>query len=179
MNSKAAFVTLAKEKGLIGKAIFSLCFSTDGGYISFGNIFEKYHTEPIKYTSYQHGNMYQIKLKSYLMESENGKTKVSTNYYSVIDSGTTLTYMPSALNNELINKIGNFCSKFDCKSSYSKGCFKPNQGKTKADVIKTLPKLFFYLGENEDVEMVWLPRNYITADESDTNKFCIGTYSWK
>lgn len=170
---------MAKEKGLIKKEIFSLCYSTEGGYITLGNITDKYHNGEIKYIPYYQGNMYKIKLSSYKVDNDTSKA-ISTNYYTVIDSGTTLTYLPSALFKEMNNKVKEYCDKnSNCNSTIKENCFKPKSGFSKQDVIQKLPTITFYLGDNKEIEMIWKPVNYITTDDSDYSGFCIGTYSWR
>ncbi len=143
-----------------------------------GNINSKYHEGSVKYIPYYQGSMYKVKLSSYKIDSET-KT-VSTNYYTVIDSGTTLTYLPNALFKEMNNKVKEYCDKnSSCNSTIKENCFKPKGGFTKQDVINKLPDITFLFGDNTDLKMVWKPENYVTTDDSDYSGLCIGTYSWR
>eukprot|EP00340_Litonotus_pictus_P007756 CAMPEP_0170521076 /NCGR_PEP_ID=MMETSP0209-20121228/6386_1 /TAXON_ID=665100 ORGANISM="Litonotus pictus, Strain P1" /NCGR_SAMPLE_ID=MMETSP0209 /ASSEMBLY_ACC=CAM_ASM_000301 /LENGTH=480 /DNA_ID=CAMNT_0010807721 /DNA_START=422 /DNA_END=1861 /DNA_ORIENTATION=- len=183
-NKKAAFITLAKQKGLIQKQIFSICYSTTGGFITFGDLTNKYSLaksndlNDIKYINYNSGNMYKIMFKSYSFHKDS-KKEVSSRYYTVIDSGTTLTYLPTDLYKEFNKNLENYCLKNDCKSKFKGGCFEPKAGVSKEEITKLLPNFYFYLGDSGEMEMVWEAKNYVTIDENDRKKFCIGTYSWR
>ncbi len=123
--------------------------------------------------------MYKIKLSSYKVGQDSSKS-ISTNYYTVIDSGTTLTYLPTALYKEMNNKVKEYCDKnSNCYSTIRDNCFKPKGGFSKQDVIQKLPNITFSFSDNQDLQMVWKPENYLTVDDSDYSGFCIGTYSWR
>lgn len=178
-SNNAGFVSLAKEKGLIKNKVFSMCLAKSGGYISLGDysLATQFHKGTPKFIPYFSGNMYKITLNSYQMENSS-VNKISANYYTVIDSGTTLTYLPKSLNEEFINEISNHCKKVNCHTGIdSRGCFNISSGFTKEDVMNKLPKFKFILGDGK-IEMTWLPINYVTVDEKNINNICFGTYSW-
>lgn len=124
--------------------------------------------------------MYKIKFNSYKFSNEAESNKISNSYYTVIDSGTTLTYFPKALNSDIFKKLSAYCKEKDCKSNYYNGCFSLKSGVTKQALEESLPSIAFNLGENnETAEMIWTPNNYLIVDDYDKNKFCIGVYAWK
>lgn len=178
-SNNSGFVSLAKEKGLIKNKVFSLCLARNGGYITLGDYSNKYHNGIPKFIPYYAGNMYKITLNSYQIDNSNSKIKkIPTTYYTVIDSGTTLTYLPKSLNDDFINEISNHCNKVDCHADIdTRGCFKIKKNYNKEDVLKKLPKFKFILGDGK-IEMTWLPINYITVDEKYVDNICFGTYSW-
>ena len=179
-SGRAAFISLAKEKELISKSIFSICFSYKGGYITFGDYTSKYHiNSKINYIPYYQGSMYKINFKSWkAVDTNSNEHLISSSYYTVIDSGTTLTYLPKKLNSEFIDELISYCAKNDCKTKIdNSGCFKAVSNKQ--EILSRLPKFYMYLGENGEVEVVWKPANYLTVDEKNNENLCFGTYAWR
>ena len=179
-RGKAAFISIAKEKELISKSVFSICFSYKGGYITFGDYTSKYHkNSKINYISYYSDTLYKINFKSWkAIDSSARENLIDTSYYTVIDSGTTLTYFPKNLNAQFIEELVNYCIENDCKVQIdNEGCF--IVGNNKEEILKRLPSFYMYFGENGEVEVIWTPANYLIVGDGRNETLCLGTYSWR
>lgn len=175
---ESAFISLAKKRGLFNKAMFSLCYAKQGGYMSIGGYKKDYHTSEVQFLPYvsgRGGRMYEIKLNSLLFQNLNDPIQIDDNYFTVVDSGTTLTYLPNKLKNTFLEHFNYFCNNNDCGITLTNGsCFHLKPNKQLNDIYSLLPSIKFSFAN--DIEINWLPWNYLTPDDNNKSKICIGIY---
>ena len=154
-----------------------MCFATYGGYMTIGGINTAYHKNDIKYLPYAGNKLYQIKLNKIIFDISNpDEFPIEDKYYTVIDSGTTLTYLPKQIKNKFDTYFNNYCkNNSKCLGINITGsCFYINDQKIE-DIYKILPTLSFFL--DNDVELNWRPYSYLTPDNKKKTKWCIGVFS--
>lgn len=175
-------MSTAKERGLIDDMIFSLCFSKHGGYLTIGGVDTTFHNkgEVIKYIPYTGNTQYKVPFESYQFGTETVSRTVDKSYYSVIDSGTTLTYFPKKIYSEFETYFSNYCKSNDCKSTVKGVCFTPKQGYNWDSLYETLPKVYFHLKDKGDkiVKVTWTARDYLIVSETNPRDLCVGITKW-
>ena len=162
------------KSNIIKDNSFSLCFSRNGGYISFGNqdvkAFENAPTE----VNIIESSLYRVDLNKMQFE---GKEVDLKSYRLVLDSGTTIVYLPTEVSNRV---LGHFEQKFkenpeiNSKSELngdSMPCFKTS--KSYEEIVDLMPVITF----SKDSEQIfsWYPQNYL---EKAATGFCFGFTTW-
>lgn len=185
LRNKSAFISLAKEKGLFENAVFTLCYAKNGGYMSIGGYTYKYHKSSIQYFNYisRSGRMYEIPLKKISINNKDDEFEfidIDNKYFTVIDSGTTLTIFPYYLKERFISKFATYCKKNDCGINYNSGsCFNLKSGVNLEDLNNKLPTISFIFSSTDKtnknhVQINWYPSNYITPNEINSSNYCLG-----
>lgn len=169
---------------MIPHTVFSLCFAPNGGYFAVGGVNNTFHTEPeIKYIPFYASNLYKVKLGS--ISLNNNEVEISNNYYTVIDSGTTISYFPRRLYNDLERYINQFCSQINrcLGDSYTSDigfCFKVKDNISTAQFVESMPTLYFTF--ESKVQVPWKPENYLYNSTDSGNDarltYCMGFTSW-
>ena len=161
-NSGKSFVSLMYKYKVINKELFTICLGQKDGYFSIGEIDTKYHKTNISYVPlvWGHTNFY-FKIKNL----EVANTIISTDNYNIfIDSGTTITYFPNAIHNNIMKifkshceKNGNKCGKFvDVESIGHCGMFKSKQERIDA-LNNYWPNIILHL---EGYDYILTPNDY-------------------
>ena len=183
-NSDKNFVTMLYNEKIIKRNLFSLCLSQKGGYFSIEDINTKYHSEPIKYITINKSGFYNININSITINAlkipllKDGKQT----YGAIVDSGTTVTYIPSDLANKIINEINNHCSKEENKGQcgiYQNDkelgpCFTFDNETHLENALNVWPNITFDI--NGEYSYVWTPKNYYFNDTDDKGNYkaCLG-----
>jgi hypothetical protein len=170
--------------GLIQSPTFSICLALNGGYMSLGDVDKSRHKEPIKYTPIYDSVLYSVKLENISIFGQ--ALEISNQLYTVLDSGTTISYFPSEIFIQISNLLELFCSQSDkCigvaqKKISEKGiCFLLEKNINDNEFISSLPYIFFTFENN--LKYNWTPENYIynkTNVNDEQLKFCMGFISW-
>jgi hypothetical protein len=160
--------------------LFSLCFGTDGGYFALGGINHTFHLEDkIKYIDMIPHEFYKFNMVSFNIG--NDEFNVKEEYLNIIDSGTTVSYMPKQLFQQVIERLKQDCNKNDKDKClgfmhYDSGDLCIDQ---RYDV--SLEKFFnsfqtIIVKFNSEVEVQWKPENYLVFLKDRT--YCIGINDW-
>lgn len=184
-NSDRAFPTMLFKEGIITENIFSLCLSTKGGYFSLGEINKKFHKEDtIKYIKVNSSGFYNVKLKSITISS---KVFTYENKGGIIDSGTTISYFPTAIADNIINTFKEHCKTVESEKNISCGklsiqsdvgpCFEFKSNEAMKNAIENAwPSVEFLLEDN--LNFVWEPKHYFFnyTEEDSPKKYmgCLG-----
>ncbi len=165
--------------------MFTLCFAPNGGYFSVGGVNKTQHNGEIQFIDFSANGFYKVKLNDVLVEDKDFSMS-KYNYYTIIDSGTTLSYFPANLYNEMEKQINIECSKIDkcLGDSFTTQigmCFKRKDNISFARFLESLPTITFIFENN--TKYYWKPENYIynyTETNSNDNRstHCIGLSSW-
>ena len=108
-NSGKSFVSILFKNKAIKKEIFSICLGQNDGYFSVGDIDTAYHKHKVIFVPliWGHTNFY-IKL----FNMQVGDDIISTKNYNIfVDSGTTISYFPKEIFNNMINNFNKYCEK--------------------------------------------------------------------
>ena len=170
-NSDKCFVTMLYNEKIISHNVFSLCLSQKGGYFSIGGVNTTYHYEKnITYIPIRKDPFYSLVLDTIHINSINitlinkkGKSK----YSAIVDSGTTITYIPKKPAQKIVKEFNSYCNKEENKNkcgTYSKNkelgsCFTFDNNTHMENAIDIIwPNITFDI--KGGYSYVWTPRNY-------------------
>ena len=183
-NNKYNFVEILYKLGAIKRNVFSLCYAQLGGVFTIGEINNKIHKENITYLPMITDREKYFGLDIHSIYVNNIKVKnFSRGVNSIfIDSGTTISYFPSSLSEEILNIMTEECKKFDKPNACGKYefhsdygyCYYFNSTDDLDYAIKNYwPTIHFKL-ENYDYK--WTPERYVFNDTVNKTKTgaCMG-----
>jgi len=157
--------TLFQDSAHVENRIFAICLAEWGGRLVVGGANRSYHTGPVQWTG--------LELSSYIVELSSmgiGRKTLSSSYgRTVIDSGTTYTYMSTASYNALRKGIEDYCDQHaGCGASRSGTCWNvdPHQG------LKHFPVVNVYFSS---ANTTWEARAYLYLVHSSS----LWCYSFK
>lgn len=164
--------------------MFTLCFAQNGGYISIGEINSTRHLDEIKYLPTVNKN-YAVRLEG--IQVADTVINIPQNTQAIIDSGSTITYIPQNIYNSFRNATEKFCSQpsrcLGTPSITEAGvCLSLYQNINSLQFLQSLPTFIFTFEGN--VKYFWKPENYIfnyTAFKGDAKQsnltFCFAITS--
>ena len=189
-NTEKSFVSILFKKGFIKNNIFTLCFDYYDGFFSIGEIlYESHLNNNISYMNIEKSNFYQVNIIDIEINGKNIHINNESNiiYNSIIDSGTTVSYFPYFIINNIINVIKDICNQeeFKNKCGYIKKIREMGECfifKTKTEmnyaIYNIFPNITFLFQGN--FTFIWEPKNYY-FDNSQNEIMCcfgfIGDYS--
>lgn len=98
-----------KEHGIIEKQMFSLCLGKNGGHFHIGGYnFDKHISGTYWFRILKFQNSYRISATQISVGNITLPLKLSR---LLIDSGTTYTYFPKKVHDEIYLQFKQFCSK--------------------------------------------------------------------
>lgn len=97
------------DNNLIEKKMFSLCLGKNGGYFQIGGYDGQSHLSDVNWTNLQDSGSYIVTLQGISMNNHfiAGSEEYTRGF---IDSGTTFTYLPSKLIEQLTSHFDWFCA---------------------------------------------------------------------
>ena len=182
-NTENSFSSVLYNLKIIPKNIFSLCLAKEGGYFSIGEMLNEAHYNNITYVTLYDNGFYKINIINIKINDKviaiNKKKNSFDNYSSIIDSGSTISYFPNEIGNEIYKEIKNICDK-------SKKCGKLKKDEELGDCYyfsnnndleyaldNIMPNISFNI--NEEYNYIWEPRNYYFNVSNKRQKgFCLG-----
>ena len=182
-NNEYNFVSLMNKVGAIDNNIFGLCFAQIGGYFSIGEINTTFHKEEISYVKMERSSLfYNIEMKDILINDIKINSFYKRKYQVIIDSGTTISYFPEEVFNEIIEKIKSICNSYENKNACGKYDFDKNLGpcfifdnRQHMDdgVFNYWPNFSFILGNNYNYK--WSPEQYVFNESNKKRaRACMG-----
>ena len=174
-NNENNFISILNKVGAIENTIFGLCLAQMGGYFSIGEINNTFHREEITYLKMEKISFFFSLNMNKIYVNDKMITKYSKNKYSlIIDSGTTISYFPEEIFNEMVTNIKSICSSSQNRCGYYEydrdfgPCFSfDSRNQMEEAVYKYWPNISFIL---EDYKYNWTPDEYLF---NDTNKMKI------
>ena len=162
-NNIKSFISMMYRKQFIPQNLFSLCLDNEGGYLSLGNIYTKYHicTE-IEYIDYNPTKeSYEIKTEKIQIKD----IEIKSEYISIINSGSTITYFPEQVFNEISYAFFSICSEYNGQC----GELKRIEGYgicsdfKNTDIYFNATRYIFPLIKIKfnNYEFIWKPKNYV------------------
>ena len=176
-NNVKSFISMMYRKQFIPQNLFSLCLDNEGGYLSLGNIYTKYHICPeIEYIDYNPTKeSYEIKTEKIQIKD----IEIKSEYISIINSGSTITYFPEQVFNEISYAFFSICSEYNGQC----GELKRIEGYgicsdfKNTDIYLNSTRYIFPLIKIKfnNYEFIWKPKNYV-LNFSFKNKIraCLG-----
>ena len=176
-NNVKSFISMMYRKQFIPQNLFSLCLDNEGGYLSLGNIYTKYHICPeIEYIDYNPTKeSYEIKAEKIQIKD----IEIKSEYISIINSGSTITYFPEQVFNEISYAFFSICSEYNGQC----GELKRIEGYgicsdfKNTDIYLNATRYIFPLIKIKfnNYEFIWKPKNYV-LNFSFKNKIraCLG-----
>ena len=182
-NSEFNFISTMNKVGVLDNNIFGLCLAQIGGYFSLGEINKTYHKEKINYIKMEKSSMfYSIAMNNIFINDRKIKSYKKSKYPTIIDSGTTISYFPKEIFDEIVKVINNICDSYENKNACGKYDYDKDLGpcfifddieKMKKGVYQYWPNFSFILGNNYNFR--WTPRQYF-FNESNRKRLrgCMG-----
>jgi hypothetical protein len=150
-TSRSLLHRLFNDKQHVSSTTFSICLAEWGGLMTVGGYNATHHTSPIQYAGLQ-GSRYGVSLTSMVV---GGKT-ITDFRSSVIDSGTTYTYMGRAPYRALKGAIESYCSaNSKCGATLKGTCWTIPQ---KYDGLKLFPTVEVRIAS---ISTKWGPEAYM------------------
>jgi len=157
------------------KDIFSLCFDTQGGYLTLGGVETKYHFENIKWFDIIDEHYYAFEL-DYI--GFGNASLSNSEVLALVDSGSTYSYIEKNLYSQLMQELHTHCKqKGNCKGSRYKSKYQPHtcyrfyQSRGLFEFYKSFPKLVFKAANKE---FTWDPQYYLSNIGDQV--YCVGIY---
>ena len=181
-NTDKNYIDVLYNFGGVNKRIFGLCYGQLGGYFSIGSVETKYHKEKMKYVEMNANNnkYFEVDINNITVNNEKIKSYEKSKFSNFLDSGTTLSFIPNAIYDEIINVFDSECKKYGFNKcgqykyiSDSGACYIFDNITHLNNALNNFwPTISFFIG---DYQYKWKPEHYF-YNISETNKFqaCIG-----
>eukprot|EP00927_Polykrikos_kofoidii_P021658 TRINITY_DN2042_c0_g1_i6.p1 TRINITY_DN2042_c0_g1~~TRINITY_DN2042_c0_g1_i6.p1 ORF type:complete len:519 (+),score=31.80 TRINITY_DN2042_c0_g1_i6:168-1724(+) len=160
-GTKTMLRNLFADSQHVQSSIFSICLAEWGGRLTVGGHNESYHTGKIQYVNFP-GSSYVVPLSSMVV---NGQT-IRNFKRTMLDSGTTYTYMGRAAYDALRKGIENYCSSHKgCGATKRGSCWTVLDRKVGVDLFPDVTVYF------NSVSTTWRAKGYLYR-QSTGNSWC-------
>mmetsp|Transcript_10023 Transcript_10023/g.9951 ORF Transcript_10023/g.9951 Transcript_10023/m.9951 type:complete len:421 (+) Transcript_10023:125-1387(+) len=172
----------------ISTDIFAICFGKNDGYMTIGGYNSTLHLSEVMWANLHDDTFYSINWHGLKVDGNN--IELSANDFSrqygtgtIVDSGTTFVYLHQPLYEALWSHFESACSKpgkCDGDKAYIPSephmCYNYDSGKYPDiyDFYDTFPVLTLLI---DNIEVQWLPENYLFAWPAYPNSYCLGIYN--
>lgn len=129
------------------------------------------------------GNFHKISLSDIIIEDK--VFDVPKSYFTIIDSGTTISYFPNELYKNIMQKVNEYCSRINkCLGDSHKTdigqCFRLKENINFNQFVESMPTITFQFGN--DINFDWKPENYLfnnTEMYDESLNLCMGFIGWR
>ena len=173
-NNENNFIFVLNKVGAIDDSIFGLCFAQMGGYFSIGEINTTFHREEITYFDMlKYSFFYSLNMNNIFVNDKKINKYDKNKYSLIIDSGTTISYFPGEIFNEMVDKIKsecnfyekkNYCGKYEYDNDFGPCFLFDSINQMEEAINKYWPTFIFIL---DNYQYKWTPNQYFF---NDTNK---------
>lgn len=181
----SSMVDVLFRNNLTKADIFALCFAREDGVMTIGGYNTSIHLEEIQWAKLHESRFYSIKIhqinigsNTFQLNSNDFHSGVSA---TIIDSGTTFSYLSRAIYEKLFEVLEEVCKDSNkCIGEQKKvygephSCWEKNDGENITEFYSTFPVIGFVV-ENTTIE--WLPEYYLFAWPELPKVFCVGVYN--
>ena len=167
-NNENNFISVMDKVGAIKKNIFSLCLAQVGGYFSIGEINTTYHKEKISYFNMEKNSFfYSLNVNNIFVNNKKLEKYKKNKFSFIIDSGTTISYFPDDIFDEIISHAKTICNSFEDKRGCGKYEYDKDYGpcflfentiKLEKAVYQFWPNISFIF---DDYIYKWTPDEYM------------------
>jgi Eukaryotic aspartyl protease len=172
----------------IGTDTFAICFGKTDGFMTIGGYNTSMHKDDIKWVKMHGQSYYSLRANGLYINYTNTYVIPSdfTNFYdtgTMLDSGTTFTYLSTKVHGMLFNKFKAFCDfNGTCDGDTTSVPGEPNtcyvydknKYKSLSDFFDTFPVISFLI---DDLLVDWEPFYYFFAWPESPNFYCVGIYT--
>ena len=186
-NNINSLIDTLYETQRIDSNSFSLCLGKENGLITVGGFNSSLHLSSMNWTNMYDEVYYSVKLARVYVDyhqipiQAGDLPKIYTTG-TVIDSGTTFTYLVTEIYTKVVGYFNQFCQiPGNCGGEpvrvygEPQRCFEFDH-KTNIEVFWNSFPVLRVVFENE-AQVNWLPENYLFAWPDTPNYYCIGIYS--
>ena len=180
-NSNENIITVMYKLGAVKHNIYSLCLSQIGGYFSIGEINNTFHKTNIKYFMLNSNYFYNIDILNIYINNKTVTKYDSIINSNIIDSGTTISYFPKIIFEQMENFIKTICNNYENKKACGKyeyddsygACFIFENNLQLINAIKNYWPIITF--EIYDYNYEWKPENYFfNMSNEKIIKGCMG-----
>jgi len=162
LSGEAILDKIFKDREHVTHKVFSICLAEWGGQFNVGGFDESLHTGQVKRIRLKPGGFYSVQLTAMKV---NGASISTTWGSTMIDSGTTYTYMRSSNYRALMSAIETYCRGHQCGGT---------KHGTKCWTLPHGPEKFPHISVVFDgVETKWVPQAYFYR-KGRTDTYCYG-----
>mmetsp|Transcript_43064 Transcript_43064/g.96946 ORF Transcript_43064/g.96946 Transcript_43064/m.96946 type:complete len:575 (+) Transcript_43064:160-1884(+) len=111
--------TFFKDRAHVDQRIFSICLSKEGGQLTVGGSDTSIHHGQVQWVSYP-GARYEVPLSKIVV----GHAEIAGFSRTIVDSGTTFTYLPSKFYLALRTAIDGHCKTSGACGTLYKNCYR-------------------------------------------------------
>eukprot|EP00439_Symbiodinium_sp_Y106_P084967 s128_g27.t1 len=143
-------MNIFKDKAHVNAAVFAMCLSSQGGLLTVGGFNESLNTATVQWIPLTLHGFYSVSLLKMIIEGPGGSELSGGFGHTIVDSGTTYTYLPDGLYRELKETVKSYCKQHN-------GC--AAQGTSGTEGIGTYPRS-------------WYPSSYLYRRSGEL--YCLG-----
>jgi len=189
-GTSQTLITALREHHNLDSNEFAICLSEEGGKLTIGGYSRSILREPIQWTGGEDLNAYYHMTFRSVSVGEEDSHEVSIDRSALIDSGTSFTYVPSNVHENMksafhavCSSSSNRCKGFANPSSAlamdrrdSIACYEPPAGinPTDANWLSTFPNIEFVV-KNSGAKMCIPPDDYFFVSRG--RAVCVGIFS--
>ena len=181
----SSVVDLLFSSRKVSTDLFTLCLAPEDGTMTVGGYNESMHSEPVKWVQLRGSRFYAIKLNevtvgdSSLQLDENDFHPGTSG--TIIDSGTTFTYLFSKIYTAVFTSLAAFCEREgncigEAKKVYGEphDCWRLSEEMNLTMFYGSFPVIDLYA---DDQRISWRPEFYLFAWPDSPHTYCVGVYS--
>jgi hypothetical protein len=182
-QSTRSLVRSLFDAGRLERSMFSLCLTMDGGALTVGDVDTAIHTGPLVWAGLEDTGFYSVTVAALTL----GDRALPTDGFNrgqktILDSGTTFTYVPPAVFGDLTTAIREWCAAAVGRCNgvvVTRDREGPCWEIPDPNLISTFPTLTFTLqGWNGggDVPLAIEPRHLFVPMTWTTGAYCLAVY---
>jgi hypothetical protein len=103
------FVNTLWASGKLRHKLFSVCLSFHGGAMGFGDVEHRLHDAPLAWARMSLTGFYQLHVAGWALEGERLPADGFNSPHTILDSGTTFTYVPAGPYQALRERLAAWC----------------------------------------------------------------------
>lgn len=164
-----------RDKRSVNTAMFALCLAEEGGLLSVGGVNRSHHLrKQITWIPMVVRNYYAVDLNEVSVKDTG--MKLSGFGTTVVDSGTTYSYLPLELYKQLAEEVSRFCKEnAGCGGQpHDDSCWRL-QGSSSREALARFPTLQLTFSGGKTVP--WKPEAYMYRPKAHENSWCYGFQS--
>lgn len=185
-NSNQSFSSVLAKKGIIPEDLFSICLSQSEGFFSLGYYFEWAHLDPLQnFTLINHSNKYGGNLTYIQINKTANLIKIDhKKYKTIIDSGSTLSFLPMEIfkkfNDEILKECNNdtLCNNYKIDNEMGL-CFKsPTRKYIQYLILIAMPNITFDFDNESKYDLTSDEYYYDYNSTKEERDICTGFGGW-
>ncbi|CAE7262577.1 APF1 [Symbiodinium natans] len=161
-------VDVFKDKAHVNAAVFAMCLSSQGGLLTVGGFNESLNTAGVQWIALGLHGFYSVAVSKMVVEGPGGSELSGGFGRTIVDSGTTYTYLPDGLYRQLKSSVQTYCKEHN-------GCGARGTGSTcwtvPGGALSSFPPIRVVFQKGASVN--WYPSSYLYR-RSSGDLYCLG-----